>query len=102
MPVFLRCEYRQKIRYSRQPCFAASVASLVLRRRVGMARSARLFVFFAILWVCRLMIGQTGTASISGMIVDSTGSAIANATVSARNTETGVVRKVQANSTGEF
>jgi Carboxypeptidase regulatory-like domain len=60
------------------------------------------YFFFALLLGSGMAMAQTGTATISGAITDSTGGVVANATIRARNTETGATRTVQANAGGQF
>jgi hypothetical protein len=46
--------------------------------------------------------GQVGTGSISGTVTDSSGGAVAGASIAARNTQTGVVTPVQTNPQGRY
>src|SRR5437867_2928698 len=46
--------------------------------------------------------GQTETGQISGKVTDPNGAIVPNATVTAKNTNTGAERTVQANDSGEF
>jgi hypothetical protein len=59
-------------------------------------------VLFALILGSAMAVAQVGTATISGAITDSTGGAVPNATVTARNMETGVTRTVQATDSGQF
>jgi Carboxypeptidase regulatory-like domain len=59
-------------------------------------------VLIATFFMIAPVMAQTGAASITGTITDSTGGAVANATITARDTETGTTRTVQASSSGEF
>ena len=49
-----------------------------------------------------LAMAQNGTGTITGTIMDSSGGAVSNATITARNTETGVARTVTAGPNGQF
>src|SRR5580692_9953358 len=49
-----------------------------------------------------LAFGQGGNGSITGTITDPAGSVVAAATVEATNTETGVVRKGESTSAGDY
>lgn len=46
--------------------------------------------------------GQVGTGSISGTVTDSSGGAVAGASIAVRNTQTGVVTPVQTNPQGRY
>ncbi|MBV8844068.1 MAG: TonB-dependent receptor, partial [Bryobacterales bacterium] len=46
--------------------------------------------------------GQAGTGTITGTVTDQTGAVIANASVTAKNTDTGIVYPAQTTSTGNY
>ena len=60
------------------------------------------FVVVMCLCLAGLAYGQTANATISGKVTDSTGAVIPNATVSAKNDDTNVVRTTQSNSEGLY
>jgi hypothetical protein len=67
----------------------------------------RFFAFaaslFYIFLVCTLQLNaQTGTAQLSGLVTDSTGAVLPNASVLIVNRDTGVSRSVQTNAQGEY
>ena len=49
-----------------------------------------------------VLYAQGGTATISGQVKDTTGAVIPNATISAQNTDTNVVRTTQSNTEGFY
>ena len=49
-----------------------------------------------------LACGQAGSATISGKVTDATGAVIPNATISARNNDTNVLRRTQSNAEGLY
>jgi hypothetical protein len=60
--------------------------------------------FIVISFCCGLLFGQSqlGTGSISGVVEDSTGGAIAGARVTITNSETGLIRQVDSSDVGQF
>src|SRR4051812_34114990 len=52
--------------------------------------------------ICQLMYGQTDSGRISGMLTDSTGAIVPNATVTVTNDNTGVERKASSNAAGIY
>lgn len=55
-----------------------------------------------VLLSARLAMGQATTGTISGVVTDSTGGVLGNATVAIVNEETGITRSVQADSQGRY
>ena len=49
-----------------------------------------------------ILLGQAGTGTITGTVTDQTGAVVANATITAKNTETGVVYPTQSTGTGNY
>jgi hypothetical protein len=58
-------------------------------------------VLATVLWA-GVVVGQVTTGTISGTVSDSTGAVIPGATVSLRNTETGIVRTITTNAQGRY
>ena len=68
---------------------------------VGFFTSAA--ILFCIFLVCTLQLNaQTGTAQLSGLVMDSTGAVVPQASVLIVNRDTGVSRPVQTNEQGEY
>src|SRR5687768_1689029 len=61
-----------------------------------------MFLMLMIFSISLVVIGQTSTASISGVVVDEQQAAIPNATVVARNTNTGLSRTLQTDGEGRY
>lgn len=59
-------------------------------------------VFVALLLFSSVVFAQTPTASLTGTVQDSSGAAISNATVTARNVATGISYKAKAGAGGEY
>jgi hypothetical protein len=74
----------------------------VTNRSIRTWSSKLMSMVIAVILGSGLAIAQTGTASISGTITDSTGGAVPNATIKVTNTETGIIRTVQSGSGGQF
>ncbi len=62
------------------------------------------FSLLVTVWLCLLpgAYGQTGNATVSGKVSDATGAVIPTALISARHTDTNVVRTTQSNTDGLF
>lgn len=69
-----------------------------------MKKSRRLLLLLMVVFLfgSGKLFAQTTTASISGTVIDEQQSIIPNATVTARNTETGLTRTAQTNSEGRY
>ena len=76
-----------------------SITSRGTRMRTFCRFGAVLAVFFAFV---TFSFAQTGTTSVGGTVVDSSGAAIAGATVTISNTGQALEREVQTNSAGEY
>src|SRR5215471_1863786 len=61
-----------------------------------------LLCFVFLLTVANNTYGQAVTATLNGRILDSSGGAIAKASITATNKDTGVSRTAQSSETGEF
>ena len=58
--------------------------------------------FVTIVFISAMMFGQAGSGTITGTVTDPTGAVVANASVEAKNTETGVVYPAQTTSSGNY
>src|SRR5579863_1367099 len=79
------------------------------RRCMGVGRHRRFAAGISVLIIIlfSLMTGavahaQVAGATLSGTVTDASGSAVANATVSIKNTETGIVREVTTDAAGLY
>src|SRR5688572_7814404 len=61
-----------------------------------------IFLMLIILSISLVAIGQSTTASVSGVVVDEQQAAIPNATVIVRNTDTGFSRTLQTDGEGRY
>src|SRR5579871_5056519 len=59
-------------------------------------------LFFAVVMACACATAQQITGSIRGGISDPSGAVVQNATVTARNTETGLTRTATSDASGNF
>jgi hypothetical protein len=75
---------------------------MIIRRLHNSNRFNKIVRFVAVLGVQATLSGQTGTASVTGLIRDPTDSAIAGATVRIVNTESGVTTAAVSNEEGFF
>src|SRR5258708_35264122 len=103
------------VEYSRPPVAEPYLSPQFLERSLSISlhlevilrihKSIPISVFFiaivGLLGLGRAM-GQGGQASISGVVTDISGAAIPNAEVSLKNNDTGVVRTIAVQSSGDY
>jgi hypothetical protein len=70
--------------------------------RRGSAGISKLTIALSCLFLAATVIRAQGSAALIGTVVDATGSAIGGATVNARNSESGLVRKVTTDAAGHY
>ena len=61
-----------------------------------------LVVFVCLCVLVTVAVAQTGLGTITGFISDPSGAAVANATIEARNSETGALYSVSSTETGNY
>ncbi|MGC2418287.1 MAG: carboxypeptidase-like regulatory domain-containing protein, partial [Candidatus Acidiferrales bacterium] len=74
---------------------------------LSLYRQVRTWARIAVVVCCLLaarnsVFAQVGTGSISGTVTDSSGAIVAGASISVKNTQTGVVTPVTANQQGRY
>src|SRR5690349_5691075 len=67
-----------------------------------MSSNRTLFLVLVTIVTAALAVGQTITASITGTVTDPTGAVVANAKVTATNTQTGVTFDASTNESGVY
>src|SRR5258708_2461339 len=90
-----------KVTISKSATFEVMMTGFARRMRRNLL-AGFVFVFASTMLLCLSATAwaQTGQSVISGVVSDSSGASVPNATVAIRNTDTGVVINVTTNGTG--